>query len=607
MLNDTAIRPAVYPDEPAISWLRRWALMTGYTSVTSFADRLGLSAYAVANGKANAELARHAGLPDDAFEPGTVRFERYLMTWRGTAFRLRTEKIPRGRFCVDCLREDDRTAGDGPEPRGRIRSPWQLPFINACPLHGKLLLDAARDGRALAPFPLHPLLNADPAGPIDASFEATPAASCSAETYIYGRLGLGPAIGTPMLDACSLGTLPRLLWNVGLSSWKNAEYPAGARAGNQIMNAGFAALRDEESLGRVLSELERRYTYAPRINGILPEVRKAVRGLPAVDTRAFREAAARYVADRYPWGGQGRPIFGCEVPQRYYSLEDLYKISGIHHRKMEKLLEHAGVPLADTVLPGVDESGVELLRTHLQSLIGFKELQEVWSVTLQAARDIVRAGIIGRWERDDRANIHQSLFRRDEAQEVVRKAVGACDTRYSSAPKNFLTLRQAAARPGISQPSLVRDLLEGRLACAGLLENRAGLSAILVRLEELSDYVPPRFGTIVRTTEACRLIGVSHQIVDSLARGGFLGEELWSRGARLFQREAVLRFASRHISGYRAALLIGTHARLVRPFLAEHGIVPLIHGKQVRANFYSREMVMALAEQPGAPPRKRKR
>lgn len=609
MLRDNAIRPSIHPDEPAISWLGRWARMTGYTSVTVFAARMGLKASAVAIGKMNAELAERAGLPADTFDDGTVRFKRDVLHWRGTTFRPWPVAVPRGRLCLECLRDDSRHAGTCTEPPGRFRTPWQMPFITACPFHGQLLLDAGCDGRRLELLPLNPLIDADPAGPFDASFSPTSVESCAAEAYLYGRLGFGPEIAAPILDRTGLSTLPYLLWNVGLWSVDHAPRKTDALLANQIMNAGYAALCDEEALGKALGALEhlRHISFVPKVNTILPEVREAVLRLPAEDTEAFREAAARYLVDRYPWGGPDRPVFGCVVPQRYYSLEDLYRITGIHHLKMGKLLKQAGVPLADIGLPGVDVSGLEQLLYRMQSLIGFEELQLIWSVTMQTARDLVSAELLQRWSGDADQSLHKALFSRDEADAVVTGAVGGCAIRYSVAPQNFLTLRQASARPGISQPGLVRDLLNGRLACAGLLKGKKGLSAILVRLEDFSDYVPPRFGSIVSTNEACRLVGVSYPLADSLARNGFFGEELRKERARLFSRDVVLQFAARYISGFRAGALFGTHARLVKPFLEEHGIIPLTCGEKLLGDFYARDMVMALVDRcrPDPPDRSR--
>jgi len=584
--------------EPAYALLERLSRRYGAGSPAAFAAANGLDWRSVVAGRDTARVAALAGVDAGALRAATFVVE-------GATVRLGDEVVARAdwspparRRCRACEAED---AGrlDAPPPRAFRRAWWDVRSLRRCPRHGTDLAAAAA-GDAGMPDPAIPASEAGFPG----------------ETYVLGRLGFVERRRVPLLDALSLAAAIPLIERVGAIRLHGRRARSDARLvdAGPLLSAGMAAFEGGPSPFRSFldglvatarpdrDELTPGLAYGRLYGWLVHDERDPAYG-------PVREALRAHAIASLPLP-PGRDLLGRPVTEPVLgTVARLSRAAGLEKATVERLLASLGAVPAPgpSPIPLYAAADCARLADLAAATCWSAQARRALGLTNEGMASVVSAGCLvpvlprhGREVREDRF---------DRAA-VERLAVGVFTgvPRLRDVPAGCAPLPEAARRGMSSIGSIVRAVLDGRLAPRGRVRGRAGLPALVLRVADVaalqrapSDDVP--------WTEVVARVG-DRGLARSLVASGRLGLRRAPCGFRNRHRREVARadwaqFRQGFVSAGELARAEGTSAAAMARRLSRSGIGPAFgSGSPGGPTFYRREDVGTL---PRATPATRRR
>ena len=594
------VRPTIFAEEPAYSWLLRWADMSGFPSGRSMSTSIGVLFETAISGQANTRIAAEVGLAADVFDRST--FER--MPDQTT--RCGSESMPKYdwnpnmlKLCPKCIEEDLRIPGRPGEATPHIRSWWMLFHITACPFHNVRLLNQNSEGARFHAYPMRLLRDCNPRGPlVPADLPCHGVADTAAEAYVLGRIGFGPRIRTPVLDAMPLANAVRLMDRMGAvaiggrrayTHGKGLDQNVALNRGFRLFEGdgqGFAALLDHlnDTAKRKRASWGAAEVYG-RAYQWLNEERNDPAYAPLIEM--MKEHAHAYIAI-----SPDVPFFGERIGERkMYRLPHVYEASGVHMDKARKVMVALGEITPEVTDPLIPRDPALRIIELLKSSMTYNEAREFLGMPRGAMRNLFDEGALQPSLRAGTEGLQEHLFLRQDLENLVARCQGPAPLVFRSRPAGCGDIVEAGIRSSSSASALLRLLEAGAIKSKGILAGRAGLGAVMVDWEEARKALPPRPWEIMTLVEAAKFLGVSFYGVRELLRQGFLRPAEFRERERKATRAVYVSldeakgFQKKFTPAQDVARALGTHVRVLVPKLSSQGIEPAI-GNVVAGKYY---------------------
>ena len=601
--NQLRVRPTRFDDEPAFGYMLRWAHQAGWMSGRSFARHLGLDFDAVYTGKAHRAVAEAAGLCSDAFEKNTI------VTRSGEGAQLGSHELPlfdvnmhRFTVCPECLKEDLAVSPRPGERTPHTRAWWDLVHVAACPFHGIRLVDV--DGGRKTKYSSYALdLELCFRGDYGKGFLGMPCERVSdtiAERYVLGRLGFAEAVDAPLLDSLPLLAATRAMDRFGAVAvgGRKADTYSGKVDKNAAMNAGFRVSRDFECFGTFLDDLVARSPRKQKTWGTVDAYGNAYMFLnERRDQPCYAElieTMREHALANLPLSPE-IPLFGESIGERrLYTLRHVYKKSGIHWDKAEKLLKITGhiPPYADrdAVLP--QDRALDALST-IEDSMNFNQAMKFLGLSRSCMIILLRDGVLVPRYRAGSGELKEHVFMRPDLERLVRKVRGKAKA-VDPLPDHLTDIARTARLTSTHVSKIVRFAIEGSVPVEALDAGKPGLGAVLLDRAKVKECMPKRSDEFLTMTEMMPVLGVCHHVATQLVDKGYIpavdyDDPGLKRGRTTYvERKSVERFAGRYAKAQEVARLLGTHVRTLVPKLWREGIRPAIERSDVGETFYRR-------------------
>lgn len=576
-------RPTPWEWEPAHSFATRWAVQAGHASVGAFCLSLGISAASLLDGRSNGRLAELAGLPADAFDRSTVRRSPTGPLSFGGIEISRKDWMPTEvRVCPPCLAEDAgraRRRGERPE---HLRFWWALRCVAQCPVHLASLV-------TLPSNPLDPLLfdeleraSAIPAGRneiVDGPGR-----------YVLGRLGVIAPTPVPALDSLSPSLAVRVMDVVGLSTDAADEPDRARRRGLELLADDAAGLMRHLDGLSDRARGDRAVWGATDVYGRLYTWTNRRRGEPGMDE--LIGIIRRHALAHVPLSPEV-PLFGTPIERRrLHTVHHIGKRCGLHPQKVEQLLDLAGETGTMTCgLRCFRDADVAGLVDLLTDILSYNAARSHLGLSRAAMAGLFDAGVLAPKFRAGQGISEHAFLRRALDGLVERMADGAPSVARS--PKGVGDLVAAGRATRTSCAEVAQLVLSGRVRCCGRMDRR-GLSSLGFRFSDVRAALKVHRDEFVTHVDAASRLGTTFYICRALADAGYLGSpsaDPRDRRACHFEPAAIAAFLADYEGAFDVAMRFGTHARVLLPKLARHGIVPAIAKEKVgKAYFHRRQL-----------------
>lgn len=626
-------RVPLWDDEPAYALFNRLARRNGANSLVSLAGDFKIPYIDVANGRANGEVAALSGADLAALDATTFRWEDKT----APRIRLGNEELltedwsyRKLKICPACLRCDlerklesnlgglheflrNRWLAQLRDYLPHIRSWWNLTHITICPIHRTPLLET---------HPENPEDGID-YRTIDVRFAAgkrfdfldAPAepsiADVRAESYILGRLGFMPRMQRPFLDALPLWAAVRVMDRIGAVAANGPQsYSSfgGDTSQHDALAAGYVVLsQGEAGLFRLLDGLVasapiERGKWGPRV------VYGRIYDWLSHDTRdriydPLRELVRDHAINNIPLS-RHELVMGRPVERRVFTLWHVSRELGTVPSTARRILRALGhlTPEDDETKDNwqiiFKEPVVQQLKSDLSDRLGFNETRDWLGLPRAPMERLYQAGILKPFL-DISTGVAEHVFRKRDLEAFVASLSGAAPV-VERREARLCDVVEAGKRSQTSTVEIVTALLDGRLACRGLLNSATGLMRILVSVDDATRMLAPRTTDPPGMTieEARRRLGLTWNVIGKLIKHGHIavikGPAGYRNRKQMFIRESEIeRFEREYVSAAVLADERGTHVRILVPALRREGIEPAIEKMVVAQYFYTRASIAA--------------
>ncbi|WP_294642433.1 TniQ family protein [uncultured Aureimonas sp.] len=508
----------------------------------------------------------------------------------------------RVRVCPACLAEDVTRHEVRLSARPWRRSEWIVLAVRTCPAHELALVDLGVDSlparshdtsRALAGALPH----------LDKLIASTTRRGPSPfETYVRGRLA--GRSSSPWLDALPLHAALRLTGVVGavdvhgpgvaLTSLDADAYWESEAAGFAILDRGETGLRD--LLERLQQKFVRgRTTWGPKaMYGRLYEWLAHESDDPAYEP--MRSLMVTHAAETLPVGPDDE-MFGRAFPtRRFHSIHSVSLESGLHPKRLRKLLRERGLIEADAGLSDdrvmIDAQVAEEFVSTIAGTMSLKQAAAYLGIPRPLDRELVAAGYIRPMIRGGGDALGSHAFRRtdlDAFSASLRERADrgiVPDTRMATIPK-------AARIACCDSIRILRLLLDGRLERVAAGDDERGFLSVLVDVDEIRPHVvrPDHGGMTLREVE--RELVTSTKVVANLIDLGLMAAStvpnpVTNAPQRVVTRDELARFRREYVLLHGLAASRGVHSLRVKKELAAAGVEPVVERSVLDATLYRR-------------------
>lgn len=530
-------------------------------------------------------------------------------------FRHRNERLVRFsvrrsriRVCPRCLSEDIR---NNPRVAPRLavhnRAMWLIDAIKTCSAHSLKLVEVGND---LAPGYLHDFAHymALALPRLDNVVEKAPRRLPTAlEIYIQKRLD--GARQAPFLDSLELHAAIRTCEMIGAMDL------FGQSANLKTLNdddwwdagvCGFEFATSAAPISTFLNKLQATHPHSRR-GPQGPQVRlgRFYKWLAfgAADTAydPVRAVVGRHIRDNRPLAA-GDIVFGSPVVERtLHSIWSLSTESGMHPKRLRKLLRAAGIIGDDqmalpshlvTFDPRPAEDLVRRLKGALPLPAAGKYLNAARSqASLLANGRFIKPCVPGaRFSANDRyaiEDLDDFLRQLRHGAHMVRK------------PKpGQATIPAAAKRACRSAAEIVRLILDRKLSWVGKTAGRQGYLSVLVDLDEIRAKVRGADHGGLTQRDVARVIGTHPKVAGRIIAAGdlksFVAINPTNRCPQvLVKPEEAAKFSRKYVSLFGSAQEKGMNAKTLKRALDAAGVEPAFKPKKIGATFYLRSKVRA--------------
>ncbi|MBB3951519.1 TniQ family protein [Aureimonas jatrophae] len=613
------IRVEQWPDEPAWSILHRLARLCAVPSAREFCNDYGLDYTAITRGRDLEHFAEAGGYDLDLMRRNTFRVdgERFGTgpDGRETLFK---QNVQNGvhLVCPECLRADAATGTSHPHLRGHWREWWFLRTIGVCPVHS-VMLERGRKGSQI--FRVHPL-HLDPTDGGDGvgslmDVPSRPVADVSCERYLLGRMGFLEPTSSSLLDELPLGRAIALIRQFGLvgvlgvgDHGRDPDVDI-----HDVMTAGFHALSDPDAFfDRMLEKADPpKGNWGPNVvygalYTWLNHERKATQSGPVYDR--VRAMIRDHALASFPVNPK-EEFFGRLIGERaIYTPAHIHTAARTSRERVIQVLVRLGILDEQNAQRDVWRIFVPAPRAKealaaIRDSINQIELLEIYGIPRGTLRPLMASNTLTPWlvPGEQEGGIH--LYRRSELDAWIgrlRRDAPVVD----DVPDGCVSLVGASAVGQASIDRIVAALLDGTLACRGVLANAKPWPSVLVDVREMRRLLDRDMGEWSPIMVAMKRLRTTIYVLRELVDTGVLRSEVRA-GVLEGRRPECIRdadldaFDRDYVSMAEAADHLGCHVRVVGRKLGEAGLavaVPIRPSPRIgrASSFYRRAEVEAL-------------
>lgn len=623
-MNTLHVLPVhVVGDEPLASLVSRLAARNAGGYPAHLADLLGLQWQDVIDGTDHARAVFARCLE---FEPELVGAAGPRRV-QGNSFIVGSEPVPRlflrrARIfaCPTCLQEDHAKHAGRPEVVCTQRAEWQISHIRTCRIHESSLVQI---GNAVTPDRLGDFARAIRyAWPhMDAyAARAIARAPSPLETYIANRIAgrSGPA----WLDANTLYGAARACEMLGAAAIHGAHvltdgldedgwYSAGA-VGFEIASDGETRIRALLAELREDCPSDAGQIGLRAIFGTLHEW--LAHGDDIGEAGPLRDVLRRFVLDTMPVG-PGDVVLGEPVVRRtMHSIYSLHKKTGLHWKRLRKLLEDADLVAGEdnrsdhlVVFPA--EAG-EAAARRVAGGLSLKQVEAYMNCPRPHPKLLEESGFIRPViDAEHRGRLAKHAFAPAELDDFLGRLLAGTVPMANPEP-HFGSIPEAMKRACCSAMEIVRLVLHGKLQNLGGDPEVEGYLSLLVDVEELKTHVRLEADpSSIPLRQAERRLRTSTAVIKALISPGPNQEPPILEPQTVVNPvnrcpQVVIPFAAieaferDYIGLMQLAKETGVHHVQLRKLLDGAGIEPAFDPDRVAARYYRREKVAAVLPLP---------
>lgn len=594
--------------ESPASFLSRLALLHRAQSLSVFALDMGFQHQHIVDGDraALSRLATVSGAPvEQLFDQAIVREQDHYL-YRGQTFVGSSLRRARVMACPRCLAEDLGVGASPLQPCGR--SDWLFQHYRVCLKHHVRLVEfgeVSNDqtthdfARRMAPLVVNiPTL----------AQEAKQSDPTELEQYLEGRLNGGS--GPRWLDSLPFYVAWRTCEVIGAVDRNGRDAPirdlseedwrhAGSR-GYAIAAGGPADVRAFLHDLWSTSSCARQGASGPQAwFGQFFKWLYAMKGDLNYDP--VQAVVIDFVADVAPVSPDDR-LFGKQIVQerRLHSVFTATRASGIHHKRLRRVLRASGVlppdsdHLSDNVVTFPLSAGEPIIEL-LQNVITLKQAETYLNAGRVHTKLLAENGFIQPVEGHDRFELGDQRYDRRELDEFIRRLFAK--TVWVKEPEwPQMTIAAAAKRACCSAMEIVKLILDHQLRWVGSWTATTGYQSILVDLVEIKRLTRGEYGDNLTMRQAADLLRSTDRVVSALVESQLLASESRINPINrcpyiAVPRKSVEGFTAQYASLHELARSRGQHMPILKRELAMRGVEPVWPSNQIGASFYLRTAI----------------
>jgi hypothetical protein len=597
--------------EAPASFCSRMAMRNGCTSAMEFCQDMGLAFFDVFNGveTALAKLAALGGAKLADLSAAAIRKLESGYSCAGQALYKPT--LRRNRFCIcpACIAEDRAQWGQYDDAGPYGRSAWLLSPIRTCRKHGLELVEVVSPE---ALDQMHPYARHDfsrvlkPAlDDLDRWFDAARVRRPTGlEDYLGRRLDGTPPSSEGWLDSMPFYAVARACEMIGavtvhgpdvvFNALPDDDWRDAGEAGFNFMVAGPPGV--VEFLDRLRAMAVWRHNMGPRgLYGQFYNWLKSGTSDTAYDglRDLVRQSTLQAIAM-----DPDEEIFDRVVGvRRLHSVHSTSKETGLHPKRLRKLLESAGFianadrdKTNDAVTFPADARLDEFL-TMVREALSLKEAAAYVNAPRVQFRLLVAGKHIVPFVRKGGSIKDFGFDKRDLDRFLERLFSCASDmTEDDAGLVDIPSAKKRAQHPSMDVLNLV---LEGRLKRVRRNTAVAGYLSVFVDPEEIRNLVHTKKSDVLSVHQVMRRMGWSRQVIVALANHGVLHSQVIPNPVTHMRQRVISvadleEFDRKYISLHALAKQRRRHIRIVNADVQAVGPRPILDPAAVKATFYAR-------------------
>jgi hypothetical protein len=593
--------------ESPASFLSRLALLHRAQSLSVFSLDMGFPHQHIidGDGAALARLAAVSGAPvEQLFDQAIVREQDHYL-YRGQKFARASLRRARVMACPQCLAEDLAEGSDPWLMSGR--SDWLFQHYRVCMEHSIELVELG-DGND--PLPTHDFARRTApqiAGIPALARQAKRSDPTQLERYLAARLH-GDA-GPEWLDTLHCYVAWRTCEVIGAVELNGRDAPVRDLSEEEWRRAGdrgYTIARNHGGVREFLRALWAAGDHAkPGMAGPQAWFGQCFKWLYSMKSDPnydpVRDLVIDFVADTAPVSPDAKIFDRQIVPdRRRHSVFTASRSSGIHHKRLRRVLKAAGVLPADcdhltanavTFPVSAGEPVIELL----QNAISLKQVEADINAGRVHTKLLAEHGFIQPVEGHDRLELGDQCYDRRQLDEF-RKRLFANIVWVEEPEWPQMTLAAAAKRTCCSAMEIVRLILDHQLRWVGSWTATTGYQSILVDVTEVKRLIHGDHGDNLTIRQAAGILGTSDRVLSALIESQLLASE--SRISPINRcpyvavpRKSAEGFKAEYASLHELARSRGKHMPILKRELAMRGVEPALPVNQVGASFYLRSAI----------------
>lgn len=385
-----------HADETFLSYVARLAWFHTGQGIHSFAADLGLKQISVLRYREEAikVIAAASGTPIEGLQPGIFRPSRTMTRFQGTNF-LSTDLRPDvSRICPQCLLED------GSPTQWRHRTIWCVAASQTCLIHHRTLVTLPESGHDLRELVTQSDLK-------ELALTTAPQDPSTLELWLSGRVHGQPTKEPDWIASQSLPQVLQASLMLGALLVHGTEVKVtrlSHQEKHEAREEGFTVLAmGEDAIMQALDEVRTKGGIKAPHAGPLAYYGEFYdwlsRRVEVNDPGPIRDVLREHIL-RTTEVGPGEVILGQTITERrFHSVISLSKVTGIHRRRVSRLLEKIGLlpeGMTDAesgiVLFGAEDT--ERIVRAYETAVPLKEVPLYLSASLYQVEMLRRIGIL---------------------------------------------------------------------------------------------------------------------------------------------------------------------------------------------------------------------
>jgi hypothetical protein len=284
------------------------------------------------------------------------------------------------------------------------------------------------------------------------------------------------------------------------------------------------------------------------------------------------------------------------------SIHQLHKQTGLHPKRLRKVLEAAGVlpnghkGLTDDKVKFSSESAARVVEIERQSLsrpeaAEFLNAPRTQMLLLANSRHLkpgvnaVEAGANVKYATSDLQDFLERLLKNTES--------------VKSADDNRMNIQAAAKRANCSALTIVDAIIAGSLEWTGRLKSERGYLSVLVDIEEIKAFVRGEDHGGISLARVATRLRTNDYVVKALVENGHLKSSVGINPVNkcpqtIVTESELKRFLKKYVSLHALARENGDSMPVLSELIAAHGIKSAFDERVIKASFYLQSEVNRL-------------